>query len=553
MTLAGRSTWILIAGLTWFALAGSRVAAQAPSDDALVAAGERFYLQGLGSGGATVPAIVQGDLRVTSADMPCVNCHRHSGWGTSEGPVTTPAVTGAALAAAVTIGTAEMGNVKVVRPPYAGADLWRALREGIDPAGRTFQPTMPRYELSQEDTRALESYLRSLSERVPLGVTETTLHLATIVGPGVDNARRDSMLAVLRAFVRARNAETRQEERRREIGDFRRRPSFSVYRELALHEWTLSGPPAGWVTQLERLYRAQPVYAVVGGLADDDWWPVHEFAQRHRVPVVLPQTPLPPDGDSSDGFYSLYFSRGVALEAKALAQHLATSEDSRSVIQLSRCGTVGQVAAAALTKAVGDTVALRSICFEPSMTITTDAWRELLDEDGGAVVAWLGSGDRLGLEALAELPDSAAPETVFLSSSLLSEAGVDVARTLGRRAALVHPFVAPGEFDAHARRGLFWMKVNGVVAPDRLVAVNTMFAVSLVASTLAMPRAISSREYFVERIEHMTSRALQPSAYPGLSFDFVRRFGSLGCRILKAPASPDGAFTEVEPWFVPRK
>jgi hypothetical protein len=50
----------------------------------------------------------------------------------------------------------------------------------------------------------------------------------------------------------------------------------------------------------------------------------------------------------------------------------------------------------------------------------------------------------------------------------------------------------------------------------------------------------------------MTSRSLNPTAYPSVSFDPMRRFASAGSYLLKMPAAPGGAFRKVEEWHVPK-
>ncbi len=117
---------------------------------------------------------------------------------------------------------------------------------------------------------------------------------------------------------------------------------------------------------------------------------------------------------------------------------------------------------------------------------------------------------------------------------------------------LAHPFVTPDEFDRHAARSLLWMNANGIHPADRRVAVNALFAVVLTADALSMPRTLGSREYFVETIEHMAGRSVNPTAYPSVSFDSRRRFASEGASLLKPPMSPDQPFRKVEEWSVPR-
>ena len=201
--------------------------------------------------------------------------------------------------------------------------MLQALRDGVDPAGRPLSPTMPRYAVSAADAKALGAYLRTLGEQAPPGVDEAIVNVATILTPRVSAERRASMLDVLRTFVRAKNGGTRYETRRREKGPWDMKQQYQGYRDWVLHEWELQGAPGEWPAQLEELYRKQPVYAIVGGIADEDWSPIDAFCARHKIPAVLPQTPLPPSSPAGDGFYSLYFSKGVALEAQAIAHHLA--------------------------------------------------------------------------------------------------------------------------------------------------------------------------------------------------------------------------------------
>jgi hypothetical protein len=81
--------------------------------------------------------------------------------------------------------------------------------------------------------------------------------------------------------------------------------------------------------------------------------------------------------------------------------------------------------------------------------------------------------------------------------------------------------------------------------------VNAFFAASVVADALGTPRAIESRECFVEQLEHMVGRSPVRSAYPAVSLGPQRRFASLGCAVLKVPPEPGGPFAIAMPWTVP--
>jgi mono/diheme cytochrome c family protein len=516
--------------------------------------GERLYMRGISLAGLPVDATVEGDIRVKSTEMACVGCHRRSGMGTAEGPLVVPPLVGSVLFAPVTKGAPQLGPPRTTGPgtraAYTDAALLRALRDGVDPSGRPLSPTMPRYALGEADASALGAYLRTLGASPPPGVSEAIVHIATIVSPDVAAARRASMLDVLRTFVRAKNGGTRYETRRRRSGGWDMKQQYQGYRDWVLDEWELRGTPKEWPAQLEELYRRQPVYAIVSGIADAAWSPVDAFCARHKVPAILPQTPLPPAAPSGEGFYSLYFSRGVLLEAQAIAHHLGAGAPSREVRQVWRCGSPGQAAAGAVARQIRP-AAPPTDCLPSSAPLTAETWRTLVG-DARTLVLWLDAGDMPGLEALAASASIEKVTEIYLSSSLLGEDAVRVPEPLRTRAVLAHPFVVPEDFDKHALRSLLWMKSNNVRPADRRVAVNALFAVVLAADALSVPGTLGSREYFIETIEHMTNRSLTPTAYPSVSFDAQRRFASAGAYLLKMPASPDESFGKVEEWYVPR-
>ena len=522
-------------------------AAQSPSGP-LLSPGERLYLKGVSVKGTPISATVQGDLRVRSTDMPCGNCHRRSGWGTAEGPVVTPALVGSVLFQPVTRGAVQIGTRTSgagTRPAYDDDTLRRALREGVDPAGRTLSPTMPRYDVSFEDVTALGAHLRTLSAAPPPGVTESTIHFATVIGPGVSTSRRDSVLDVLRAFVRAKNADSRHETRRRERGPWDMKEQYQLYRQWAVHEWQLTGPPQEWNAQLEQLYSKQPVFAILGGVIDDDWSPIDEFCVRHGVPQVLPQTPQPPVR-STDPFYGLYFSRGVTADAEKLARELQSADSARRAVQVSRCGSAGAAAAAAFSRQSALSLRVKSECFPANGRFDGDAWGDLL-EQADTLIAWLDDRDMGALDALASRDDLLAKlKEVYVSSALLGERALTLSPGLAAKTSVVHPFVAPEEFDSYAWRTLTWIKGNQLAPVDRWLAANAFFAATLAGDALAMPRTLASRELFVERLEHMAARSPQRSAYPSISFDATHHFGSAAFRIVKLPARAGGSSAKVE-------
>jgi hypothetical protein len=266
-----------------------------------------------------VRAVVQKNVVLSGAEAACVNCHRRSGLGGSEGQNPIRPIVGRLLFTASQTEFARRravaGGAAEARPAYTRASLARALREGVDPGGRRLDALMPRYALGDDEIDQLYAYLAGLSAAAAPGVSDREIHFATIIAPGVDAERRRAQLDVLQAFFRDKNGNTRKEARRRDAGS---EQMYLAYRTWVLHVWELDGAPETWHDQLAAHYREQPVFAVIGGLGSGSWQPVHAFCEGTGVPCVLPDVDYPVAAGA--GYYALYFSRGIALEADVLAK-----------------------------------------------------------------------------------------------------------------------------------------------------------------------------------------------------------------------------------------
>ncbi len=122
---------------------------------------------------------------------------------------------------------------------------------------------------------------------------------------------------------------------------------FMVHRRWELHVWELTGPESTWQQQLEQHLAREPVFAVLSGLGGRNWAPVHAFCEQRAVPCLFPNVEVPID--NAGDFYSVYFSKGVLLEAELIANALAHVEGGTApttVWQVYRAGDIGEAAAA---------------------------------------------------------------------------------------------------------------------------------------------------------------------------------------------------------------
>lgn len=542
-----RSLRAIRLGLAALLLGGAVHAASPPSPDdaALIAAGKQLYRTGIAVSGEPLRAAIRSDVRMEASDLACVRCHRRSGLGSSEGGVGIPPIAGATLFTAQTASLVrdyrhgELSNIS--RPAYTLETLAATLHSGVTPAGRVLSPLMPRYDIADADVAALAAYLPTLVTSGAAGITAEEIHFATIIAPDTDRATHEAMLDVMRAYVAGKNAGTRGETRRAERAPFHREWMYSAYRKWVLHEWRLSGPPQQWRKQLEAYYRGQPVFAVLGGLGRGQWQPVHAFCEERELPCLFPHLEAPP-GHAERDFYSFYFSRGLLLEAQALAAYLNRNGRPASVLQVLRGSPERQAAAAALAEGLGTAGDTHLIA--PGEVPDAAYWQRLLrDKPAETLVLWLEAADLGGLAAAAAATPQ--PKGIFLSSTLLPEPAVLTGQGLGGRLHLLHPFQLPGDARRQARFRL-WAAQQGIELHKLRAQSDAYFAVTLAGEALMHIRGNLSREYFIERIEHMTDSMIYTSTYPRLALAPGQRYAAKGAYVWR----PEEGTQAVE-WVVP--
>jgi hypothetical protein len=287
--------------------------------------GRKIYLEGiLPNGQPLTGRRLDGEINISGQNAACVLCHRRSGLGGIEGNNRVSPISGRYLFKQDTRAVIQM-NVRTERgfnrkhDPYTLETLSAAIRGGIHVSGRELAPLMPRYALSDRDIRVLASYLRQLSAQSSPGVTETNIRYATVITPDVDPQRKQAFLATMRAIVHQRNGNVVRFGQRTVSSGAEQ--AFQTNRTWDLDVWELTGAADTWAEQLKQRYAAQPVFALLSGLGGTSWEPVHQFCESNLIPCWFPSIQQAPDA-AEDGFYSIYFTRGVSLEADVLGRHL---------------------------------------------------------------------------------------------------------------------------------------------------------------------------------------------------------------------------------------
>ena len=523
----------------------------AGTNEAAFAMAQRLYREGLGASGEPLSALGPAQTRLSGKEAACVTCHRRSGYGTSEGRYSIRPIIGPALLQEQTVPAysprikARLGSSQ--RPPYTEALLARALRSGLDAAGKPLDPVMPRYNLSDAELKALSTYLFTLGAKPSPGVDEEEIHFATVIQPGVSPARRRAMLDIMETFVRDKGANVRQDEQRRDAGVMR---MYRAYRKWVLHVWELSGPSETWGAQLEGFYKQQAVFALVGGLGTQSWGPIHDFSERFEIPSVFPLVDLPVQSGVNQ--YNFYLSRGVALEAEVLARFLRDKGAPGKLVQVRRGDGADAAAGAAAAAALRAGLQIDAGQLEERVLDgPADAafWRSINDAKPAAVVLWLGASD---LEAIPSAAGDAGSPAIYLSSWLLKGRLPEAAVREGANVRLVYPSDLPPRREARLLRNKIWLHNKGIAITDETVQINTQFAMAVLSDTVGHMLDSFSRDYFVERLEHVVSQTPIASMYQSVSLGPGQRFAAKGSSVVQlTDADNKMQLKPLSGWIVP--
>jgi len=495
---------------------------------ATTSVGESIYRRGIAGSGAPLTASRGPDLPLSGRAAACINCHQRSGLGAKAGNRFIPPVAGDYLFRARTTAgdDSELPYVEGMhgtREPYTEATLARAIREGLDAQGRPLDELMPRFALNDADLAALVAYLKTLLPRQRPGVSDTVLHFATIITPDADPVKADGMLNVLRQFVADKNAFPVGATPRLRSS---RTMMFMANRHWQLHVWRLSGPASTWTSQLERHLADEPVLAVISGQGGGNWVPVQTFCERQRLPCLFPNVEVPP-AKADEDFYSLYFSRGLLLEADLIASRIAETARTAPVTavrQVYRAGDSGAAGAQALVAALasrGMTVSRQVLAAGAAGSGVAEAVRRTRAAE--ALVLWLRPAD---LQALGPLP---ARATTILMSGLMG--GLDrspLPPDWRLRTQLAYPFDLPGARRVRVDFARGWFAIRHIPVVDEQVQSDTYLACGLLAETLSHMADTFLRDYLVERVVDTLDHRTLTGYYPRLTLATGQRFASKG-------------------------
>jgi mono/diheme cytochrome c family protein len=519
--------------------------------DTTIDIGKQIYKKGLLPDGKPVQAIGQSGLRISGLQTTCANCHRSSGYGSSEGSIIAPAITGKMLYPVRENYRRELSSTRRtgigVRSAYTDETLRRAIREGLGANGNRLNEFMPRFKLSDSELDSLIAYLKVLANKTVPGVTHEYYEFATIITPDVPEDSKHALLSLFRTYFDQINAGTRHETRRAENPPWHKSWHYSAYRKWRLHIWELTGKPESWEKQLEQLYQKQPIFALVNGTGSF-WKDIHHFCESNEIPCLFPTTDIPVS--KVPGFYSLYFSKGINLDAELIAQHIISNNKNEPILQVYRDAEPRAVEAKnTLNQLLVDyhSNPIENIAFNKSNKNLV--LKKLLNmKSPYTLILW---GDYPDLLRKIKRTDTKnLDQSIYLSTRFLHNGLATALPEQYDKINLTHSFTLPENQKRQLLRFTSWARINKISVPDERVMANGFFALTMLVDAIRHINNNISREYLIERIEHMVDNTLFHSVYPHLSLGPDQRYASKGGYIISYDKDK-GILPENVKWIVP--
>ena len=540
-----------------------------PLPAANAGAGRELYWHGTTPTGTPIKASIANDIKVDGSQFSCVNCHRPSGFGGSEGGKYVPPVTGPILFSPRQLNrnriytklfeesqpTGFAADVRKprMRPAYTDQTLADALRNGVDPAGRTLDPQMPRYDLGDPDVANLVAYLKTLSAVPSPGVDSEVIHFATVLSDDADPRERDAVMKTITAFVGWMNRATEGYLKRPGFSPNHMSELASAFRNWKFHVWELHGPSETWPEQIRRQYDIQPVFAVVSGLVHGTWSPIGEFCDANQLPCVFPNTELPMIGDAENA-YSIYFSRGLTLEGEVLARYLSGQYPRMNRLALVHStGPYGLTPADAFRRTISSGLPDARIQeFEFSNDKELNAIIRKLASTANkfdALVLWPGGKVDAALTTLGKWRPRI--KVIGLPSDALATERPEKLAALARNLLFAYPYELPSAYHPRSFRVRQWMHAQHLDITYPRLQFQTYYAMTMVEFALDQVLDDFFRDYFIEAIEHVAENNLNIGTHPTLALGPGQRFASKGAYIVSVDSKAPGGIRALSNWIVP--
>jgi len=332
-----------------------------------------------------------------------------------------------------------------------------------------------------------------------------------------------------------------------------------IYKRLALSRWMLKGPPETWRIQLEEYYRREPVFALLSGISNGEWRPIHQFSEDHHIPCILPITDFPVISETD--WYTLYFSKGPYQEGEAAARYLDSLAESsgNDIVQVVRASRSGQALSAGFTETwlgLGHKPVVSFSIREGEALTREFLQRVLTGEKPAVLLFWDGPGALPALEALAGFENR--PERVFVSSTYLGKEVWTLKEKTRDFVYLTYPFRLPRDEAQYTNMVESFMGIHNFQGDALVILKRVYSAVQVLSQALMGMNGNYYRDYLLDLFGMTMSTSgmglweqdeIYP-LYPRFSFGPGQRYASKGCYIVQLTKGPKPQLVKKSDWVI---
>ncbi len=523
--------------------------------------GERIYREGILPDGKPLQGFVSGDVPVDGTAFTCVSCHLRSGLGSFEGNVVTPPTNGRILyqPREPYVKGSEfvpyIHNYAVylpVRPAYTDETLAALIGTGYDPTGRSVVSVMPRYDLNDKDMAILIAYLKTLSDKPSPGVTKNEIKFATVIVEGANPLAVKSMLTPIEFGIDRKNSLATAAVKDKRVSRMSYNMSGNLtFVRFTLAHWVLKGPSSTWRKQLEDYYKAEPVFALLGGISNGDWEPVHTFCEDNGIPDLFPIVDYPVI--SKTDWYTLYPSRGVQQEGESAARYLHSMYDlfkGRQIVQIIRSDRRAEALARGFREIWAETghAPAKDIMLAAGEKLTAEKLQQIVAADKpAALLIWDDASMLPAVSSLVAMPNR--PGMVIASGTYLGKSLLSLPEELRDLLYMTYPYRLPQDdvrYDKVAKRVLAGKPIEIF---DPVIIRQSYLTNELLGKALLDMRGEYYRDFLLDSIGMIADQYFP--LYERVSFGPGQRYASKGCFIVQLGKGKTPQLERRSEWVTP--
>ena len=472
----------------------------ATSQEAQIEQGKLIYLNGVLPNQKNLVGLRQG-IELLGEQAACVHCHRESGLGGVEGDEIVTPIAGQALFGgkdSIVVEHLRRFNrsLSTINETYDNNIFANAVRSGQNASGKTLNPLMPRYQLTDSEIDALISYLKTLSSQKSLGVDNKEIHIATVITPEISDEKKKAFTQTIQAMVNLHNVNVISGHRQK-ISPLERK--MQNRRKWRLDVWSLNGSSNTWQTQLSSLQKNDPVFAVLSGLSENTWQPIQNFCEENKVACWFPSIEVAPINAEKSG-YSLYFNQGTILDANVISHELSKKLPGR-IIQIDD----GSIAAKSAMDSFHRQMELQHIRTEdfswnPTKLIAISKIIENL-KPNDTIILWLHHEALNALTANLKAPTS----TIYYSEELAGNSIATLNESWKNNGIIVSEIELSDLRSANLKHFRDWMNYRNIPITDVKMQSEVYFAVNSFDWMVSSLLNNFYTHYLVERAESYLS------------------------------------------------